>query len=66
MPAYNKQRRERDFEEGMAERKQAAEDARRAGWVSHDDDGLAVWTHPDRPGVKHYGHAINIPEQDRH
>ncbi|MGX9431839.1 MULTISPECIES: hypothetical protein [Bradyrhizobium] len=33
MTAYNKRRRERDFQEGERERRQAVIDAERAGWV---------------------------------
>lgn len=65
MTAYNKGRRERDFNEGMEERKRTPEQARRAGWVSHDENGLTVWTHPDRPGARHLGSALNIPEDQR-
>ena len=65
MTAYNKRRRERDFQEGEQERRQAVLDAERAGWVAKDDDGLTVWTHPDRPGVRHLGAAIHIPAEER-
>jgi hypothetical protein len=45
----------------------APEEARRGGWVSHQDERtkMVVWTHPDRPSLKYYGSAINIPEEYR-
>ena len=67
MTAYNKHRRERDFREGEEERKLAPEEARRAGWVSQPDEksGMLVWTHPDHPGLRYLGAAINIPAEYR-
>jgi hypothetical protein len=42
-------------------------EAQRAGWISRQDEsyGLLVWTHPDHPGLKYFGAAINIPEKYR-
>ena len=67
MTAYNKRRRERDFREGQEEGKRAPDEARRAGWISRQDEnhGLLVWTHPDHPGLKYLGAAIGIPEKYR-
>ena len=67
MGAYNKGRRERDFREGEQERKYAAEEAQRAGWVSHFNENyeLLVWTHPEHLDRRYLGSAINIPERYR-
>jgi hypothetical protein len=63
MTAYNKRRRERDFNEGEMEKAQAKADAERAGWVY--DKGTITWSNPAHPGLTFVGNAIHIPEEYR-
>ncbi|MET3359780.1 MULTISPECIES: hypothetical protein [Bradyrhizobium] len=63
MPAYNKRRREREFEENEAEKAAAKADAERAGWVY--DKETITWTNPAYPELKFLGAAIHIPKQYR-